>query len=178
MNSDRIVNCLYDDNNHHANLFFFLQLCRETIGLHVCDRRSTRTVIEKFAGPRYTIEDGFVEEDLEWTRDVVESYTARNARMLRFLDSIFDVEDSPDKGYYPITTPKAATFISLTAHDGVITSILNVTNHRPFRMETGAVIPIFLKIERKNGVRPPMHVDPPKRAPKCPPGFKPPKHMN
>ncbi|KAI5305237.1 hypothetical protein KEM56_004938 [Ascosphaera pollenicola] len=150
------------------------ELCRETIGLHTCDRRSTKTVIEEFAGPRYTIENCFTENDLLWTPDVVESNTARNARFLKFLDEIFDAKNPSDKDYYPLMTPQAATYISITAHSGAITSMLNVTNHREFPLQTGAVIPIFVKVERKDGVRPTMKIDPPERAPQCPPGFQPP----
>ncbi|KAI5294016.1 hypothetical protein KEM55_006805, partial [Ascosphaera atra] len=149
-------------------------LLRETIGLHTCDMRSPKSTIEKFAPGNYTIEPGFSEQDPFWKSDEQESPTARNVRLLAFLDEIFDARLGKRVDYYPLLTPHAAEYVSLTAHSGAITSILAVTKHRDFIMETGSVIPILLKIERKDGVREPMEVDPPLHAPSCPSDFVPP----
>ncbi|KAI5287581.1 hypothetical protein KEM52_001520, partial [Ascosphaera acerosa] len=154
------------------------QLLRETIGLHTCDMRSPRSAIEAFA-PAYTIEPGFSEQDLLYTPTEQESPTARNARLQRFLDEIFDEQSPlgrppPRTDYYPVTPPQTATYVSLTAHSGAITSLLAVVGHRPFELDTGAAIPLLLRIERKPGPRPQMKVDPPLHAPKCPAGFVPP----
>lgn len=35
--------------------------------------------------------------------------------------------------------------ISVTVHDGVIRSVLRVTGHRPWQMQTGGVIPVLIK---------------------------------
>ncbi|KAI5298361.1 hypothetical protein KEM55_003480, partial [Ascosphaera atra] len=127
------------------------ELLRETIGLHTCDMRSPKSTIEKFAPDNYTIEPGFSEQDPFWKSNEQESPTARNARLLAFLDEIFDARLGKRVDYYPLLTPHAAEYVSLTAHSGAITSILAVTKHRDFTMETGSVIPILLKIERKDG---------------------------
>ncbi|KAI5290403.1 hypothetical protein KEM54_001624 [Ascosphaera aggregata] len=150
------------------------ELLRETIGLHTCDMRSPKSVIEEFA-PSYIIEPGFTEEDLLWDANDQESQSARNARLLSFLDEIFDERLQQRTDYYPVLSPQAATFVSLTAHSGAISSLLDVTHHRKFALETGAVIPILLKIERVAGARKPMKIDPPLHAPSCPAGFVPPK---
>lgn len=55
----------------------------------------------------------------------------------------------------------------MTAHSGAITSILRVVGHRPFRLATGAVIPVFVKAEVVPGPEPPRQIDPPTRVPEC-----------
>jgi hypothetical protein len=74
-----------------------------------------------------------------------------------FLDDVF----ASDKN----------VFLSLTSHSGAIASILEATGHRPFALETGGVIPVFVRAERVDGERevpprepsdaPPMCKEPP-----------------
>lgn len=109
------------------------ELSRETIGVHTCDRRSSRTYIEK-EFPSYTIEPGFTEHDELWTPDERESDLAKDSRMKRFLDDIY--------------THDKSTYISVTSHSGSIASILRVVGHREFRLRTGTVIPILIRAER------------------------------
>jgi hypothetical protein len=135
---------------NHGNLH--QQLLRETIGLHTCDSRSSKTAIQA-EYPEYIIEDGFAEEDPLYDPKLRESDTARDARLRDLLQDIF--------------THDTNTFISLTAHSGAITSILQVTGHRKFALATGAVIPVLVKVERVPGPLPKMHVDPPTTAPVC-----------
>ncbi|RHZ53665.1 phosphoglycerate mutase family protein [Aspergillus thermomutatus] len=106
------------------------ELLRETIGLHTCDSRSSKTAILA-EYPEYIIEDGFAEEDPLYDSKLRESDTARDARLRDLLQDIF----THDKN----------TFISLTAHSGAITSILQVTEHRKFALGTGAIIPVLVK---------------------------------
>lgn len=61
----------------------------------------------------------------------------------------------------------AAEFVSVTAHSGAITSILSVVGHRPFRLATGAVLPVFVRAEVVPGPEPPRNIDPPTRVPEC-----------
>lgn len=68
-----------------------------------------------------------------WDPEVRESDSDRDARLKKLLDDIF----SHDK----------TTFMSLTAHGGAIRSILNVIGHREFGLQTGAVIPVLIRIE-------------------------------
>ena len=57
--------------------------------------------------------------------------------------------------------------LSLTAHSGAIQSILNVTGHRDFKLLTGAMMPVLVRVERVPGGLPGMVVDPPEGKPDC-----------
>lgn len=110
-----------------------VQLLRETMGEHTCDRRSTKSAIAA-EFPRYRFEPGFAEEDELWHSKVRESDEHRDRRLRELLDDIFATNEN--------------VFLSLTAHSGAITSILAVTGHRKFPLATGAVIPVVLKAEK------------------------------
>lgn len=103
------------------------------MGQHTCDRRSTATEIRD-EYPWYHFEDGFSEEDFLWDPKVRESNEHRNKRLRSLLNDIFASDES--------------TYISLTAHSGAITSILEVLGHRKFALATGAVIPIVVMTEK------------------------------
>jgi broad specificity phosphatase PhoE len=106
------------------------------MGQHTCDRRSTATEIaEEY--PSYHFEDGFTDEDLLWDPKVRESNEDRNKRLRSLLDDIFATDES--------------TYISLTAHSGAITSVLEVLGHRKFALATGAMIPVVVMVERQPG---------------------------
>ncbi|KKA18373.1 Phosphoglycerate mutase family protein [Rasamsonia emersonii CBS 393.64] len=129
------------------------ELLRETLGIHTCDRRSTKSSIQA-EYPLYRIEAGFAETDPLWDPYLRESDSARAARLRRFLDDVFSNDP--------------AVFVSFTAHSGAITSILDVVGHRPFALATGAVIPVLVRAERVVGEEePPMRIDPPEPAPRC-----------
>ncbi|KAL3477722.1 histidine phosphatase superfamily [Aspergillus californicus] len=129
------------------------ELLRETIGLHSCDSRSPKSVIEK-AFPEYKFEEGFREEDELYSAELRESNSARDARFFEFLSDIFGTDGN--------------TFLSLTAHSGAITSMLNVVGHRVFTLETGGVIPVLVKAEKREGRAPERVVEPWFRKPECP----------
>jgi broad specificity phosphatase PhoE len=102
------------------------------MGEHTCDRRSSATEIaDEF--PSYRFEDGFSELDELWDPKVRESNEDRRERLRSLLEDIF-------------TTDKN-TYISLTAHSGAITSILEVLRHQTFALATGAVIPVLVRVE-------------------------------
>lgn len=103
------------------------------MGQHTCDRRSTATEIAA-EYPAYRFEDGFEENDSLWDPEIRESDAQRNERLKRLLDDIFATDES--------------TYISLTAHSGAITSILEVLGHRKFALATGAVIPVLVMTEK------------------------------
>ncbi|KAF9894529.1 hypothetical protein FE257_006414 [Aspergillus nanangensis] len=128
------------------------ELLRETIGLHTCDMRSSKSTIEE-EYPLYRFEPGFADEDPLFDADLRESNSARDNRL---RDWLFDVLGH-DKN----------TFISLTAHSGAITSLLKVLGHRQFPLQTGGVIPVLVKVEKVKGPAPVMEVDPPTTAPEC-----------
>ncbi|EFQ89969.1 hypothetical protein PTT_13574 [Pyrenophora teres f. teres 0-1] len=132
------------------------ELLREALGVHTCDRRSTRTHLCA-TYPHLTFETGFSDQDLLWKADYREPASARRYRLGMFLDEVI-AEDG-------------GVFLSMTSHSGAIGSLLEVVGHRKFRLETGGVIPIFIKAERVEGPReippkepsdsPPMCKDPP-----------------
>lgn len=103
------------------------------MGQHTCDRRSTASEIAD-EYPEYRFEAGFSEEDKLWDREVRESDEHRTERLRGLLNDIFAHDES--------------TYISLTAHSGAITSILEVLGHRRFALATGAVIPVLVLVER------------------------------
>ncbi|KAI9752378.1 MAG: Translation factor guf1 mitochondrial [Chaenotheca gracillima] len=85
------------------------ELAREVIGIHTCDRRSSKSYIhEKF--PDYLIEKGFTEEDELWRSDFREAKSDLNARLGTLLNDIFRTDPS--------------TFISITSHSGAIAAVM------------------------------------------------------
>ncbi|KAJ5240114.1 hypothetical protein N7468_004733 [Penicillium chermesinum] len=109
------------------------ELLRETIGEHTCDKRSKASEIAA-EFPEYRFEAGFDEEDLLYSPDKRETDEERNKRFAILLNDIFATD--------------ANVYLSLTAHSGAITSILEVVGHRPFPLLTGAVIPVIVQAER------------------------------
>ncbi|KAI5812352.1 putative GPI anchored protein [Pyronema omphalodes] len=105
---------------------------RETIGVHTCDRRGTKTYLKQ-TYKKFLTERGFAEKDPLWTADVRESNPDRNIRLQAALQDIFRSDGS--------------TYISITAHGGAIQSILEVIGHRAFSLQTGGVIPVVVKVE-------------------------------
>jgi broad specificity phosphatase PhoE len=110
---------------------------REGISLHTCDHRSNKTWIQS-TYPFYKIEKGFTQYDEIWNGITAESSTAQDVRSKAVLDSIL--------GGSPCKTSQ--TYISITSHSGEIASILRVIGHRTFPLNTGAVIPVLVKVER------------------------------
>lgn len=105
------------------------------MGEHTCDRRSTKTAIA-VDFPRYRFEPRFTEEDELWDAKVRESDGHRDRRLGELLNDIFATDEN--------------VFLSLTAHSGAITSILQVVGHRKFPLTTGAVIPVVVKAEKRS----------------------------
>ncbi|KAF2030245.1 phosphoglycerate mutase-like protein [Setomelanomma holmii] len=128
------------------------ELLREALGIHTCDRRSTKTHIEK-TFPHVTFEEGFSDPDPLWEADYREPASARRYRLATFLDDIFSSGEN--------------VFLSLTSHSGAIASILEVIGHRKFALETGGVIPVFVKAERVEGSREVPEKEPSDSLPMC-----------
>lgn len=128
-------------------------MVRETIGIHTCDRRSSKTAIQE-EYPDYIIEESLTENDELWHPEERESDSALNARLKKFLDDIFAANTDN-------------TFISITAHSGAITSILDVVGHRRFELQTGGVIPVLVRAERLPGKEPDRIIEPPTGVPAC-----------
>jgi broad specificity phosphatase PhoE len=131
---------------------YIKELVREALGVHTCDKRSTKSHIEN-AFPHLTFEPGFSEEDELWEKDYREPVSARNYRLATFLDDVF----GNDEG----------VFLSMTSHSGAIASMLEVLGHRRFRLETGGVIPVVVKAERVEGARDVPEKEPSDAPPMC-----------
>lgn len=128
------------------------ELLREDIGVHTCDRRSTKSDIREMY-PEWTFEEGFAEEDPFWDPVVRESAEAQDARSKVVLDDIF--------------TNNEKTYISISSHSGEISSILRVIGHRNFGLGTGQVIPVLVKAEKVYGTPPATSIPPPTTVSTC-----------
>ena len=73
-----------------------------------------------------------------------ESLADQNARLRTFLDSIFDEFEQNELA----SGSDRVSFLSFTGHSGAIKAILSVVGHRPFRLETGGVIPVLVKVTK------------------------------
>jgi hypothetical protein len=85
------------------------ELFREAIGVHTCDRRSSKSIIgENY--PNWPFEEGFEEEDPLWSASLRETDRAQDQRAKAVLDDVF----SSDRN----------TWISVSSHSGQISSML------------------------------------------------------
>ncbi|KAH6907483.1 phosphoglycerate mutase [Coprinopsis sp. MPI-PUGE-AT-0042] len=100
------------------------QDCREENGVHTCDQRRTTASFIRKEFPKYTLEDGFSEEDRLWLPDVRETKEAVAVRGGRVLDRIF--EENP-----------ADHVIAVTAHSGFINGVLKALGRQPYFLPTG-----------------------------------------
>jgi len=90
-----------------------------------------------------------------WDPDYRESGGHQVNRMLHLFDDIFANDTK--------------TFISTTSHSGSISSMQQAVGHRQFQLQTGGVIPIFLKAQIQSGPRPDGKIDPPSKPSICSP---------
>ena len=85
------------------------ELFREAIGIHTCDRRSSKTIIHEHY-PDWPFEEGFAEEDPLWSATLRETNEAQDQRAHKVLDDVFPTDQN--------------TFISISSHSGQISSAL------------------------------------------------------
>ena len=120
---------------------------REVMGVHTCDRRSSKREIARFCSTEFpgslyffTFEAEFANEDELWRADHRETDQEIDKRVRVVLDEIVG--------------KRSDNVISITCHSGTIASILRIVGHREFPLQTGGVIPILVKVERtlENGV--------------------------
>ena len=112
---------------------------REVMGVHTCDRRSSKAEIEGFFAEwsesgQMVFEAGFAEEDELWEVDRRESDADIDSRVREALDEIFAVDGEE--------------IVSITSHSGTTASILRVLGHREFDLGTGGMIPVVVRAER------------------------------
>lgn len=112
------------------------ELFRETISGHTCDRRSNKTIIQD-SFPNYTTEPFLTDNDELWQALRSETDIDQQIRSRIVLDQIFSTDTS--------------TYISITSHSGEIGAILEVLNHQPFSLNTGAAIPVLVQAETISG---------------------------
>jgi len=93
------------------------------------------------------------ENDELWSADLREPDSALDTRLTNLLDDVFENDRN--------------TWISFTSHSGAIAGLLRVFDHRPFPLVTGAVIPVLVKAELVEGIRPRRKVEQGKPAPTC-----------
>lgn len=105
---------------------------REGMTVHTCNRRSDRSRIHELF-PCYRFELGFTEEDVLWSSDDSETDAAELVRAKVALDDVFRADH--------------ATWVSITAHEGIISRLLRALNHRPFRLGTGQIIPVLVRAD-------------------------------
>lgn len=116
------------------------EFARETFGIGTESKRHSKQYIAT-NWPRMKFEDGFREEDELWEYDRHETNQHRNFRARLLMNDIF-MNDSND-------------VISITAHKGLIKSILKVVNHRKWNLKTGEVIPVLIKASDLGRMYPP-----------------------
>ncbi|KAK0642203.1 histidine phosphatase superfamily [Cercophora newfieldiana] len=108
------------------------EMIRERLGIHTCDRRSSRSVIHE-NHPLFAIEEGFSEADELWVPDVRETLEEHAVRIKAFLDDLFE-NDSEQ-------------IISVTAHSGSILALYVTTGHEEVRVAPGGIVPVLIKAE-------------------------------
>lgn len=107
---------------------------RETLGVHLCDKRSPRSVVaEKYEHQGFIIEEGFEEEDIYFKDDYREPVWEQALRQNRGFQHVFD------------TTNKEDDVINVTSHSCSIKAQLLVLGHRHFTIGTGGLIPVVVK---------------------------------
>ncbi|KAL2832161.1 histidine phosphatase superfamily [Aspergillus cavernicola] len=146
---------------------------REGMSMHTCNHRRSKGYIEGLF-PGWKFEAGFSEEDELWTGTTGETSEAQDLRSREALDDIFLRGTSKRSNIVPLPLKgvchgghgpghsgqedeeeegkgKKDLVVSITAHSGEISSILRVIGHQPFRLSTGAVIPVLIRAEEVRG---------------------------
>ncbi|KZT09381.1 phosphoglycerate mutase-like protein [Laetiporus sulphureus 93-53] len=109
-----------------------LETLREECGVHTCDMRNPRSVIQRNFPPAiYQFEPGFTEEDLIWQSDERETKAHVMERAHAVLNKIFEEDQSK--------------YISITAHGGIINGFLGAMGRAPYALPTGGILPLVVK---------------------------------
>jgi broad specificity phosphatase PhoE len=116
------------------------ELFREGISIHTCDHRRNASYIKSLF-PSWKLESGFVDVDPFWNGVEGETSAAQDVRSAKALNEVFFGTNGK--------VEHEGAFVSVTSHSGEISSILRVVGHRTFKLNTGAVIPVLVKAEKK-----------------------------
>ncbi|KAL6454683.1 hypothetical protein SBY92_004150 [Candida maltosa Xu316] len=110
---------------------------RETIGLHLCHKRSTKSSLQQ-RFPELVFDDSFTENDI-----LFDKYLPRREHLheqfLRINGVLQDI----------FNTDADKQVICITSHAGTIRSFITVLGHRKFTIPTGGMIPIVIKGTKK-----------------------------
>lgn len=104
---------------------------RETMGVHTCDKRGTRSTLQEKYGLWLDIEKDMPEDDIYWRADYRETVAEQAVRMNDSFQKIFNESNE--------------SVVSITSHSGSIRAQLLVAGHRAFSVGTGGMIPVLVK---------------------------------
>lgn len=114
---------------------------RETMGLHYCDQRVSKSEIEKrHAGVSFHFEPGFEEEDVYFQDDYRETTAEQAYRAHRFLNFLYEKDFEAEEPHQ---------FVNVTSHSGTIRCFIMALGHRDFAIGTGGMIPVVVKGTRR-----------------------------
>lgn len=125
-----------------------MESIRETIGKNLCDKRSSKSVIQQ-RFPDYDIEPGFSEDDQLFTSER-ETSEDLCIRVNRFCQGLFEKDWDASKNAVAKQRAIDGSIINTTTHAGTIRSFIVVFGHRRFTISTGGMVPIVVKATRKN----------------------------
>ena len=110
--------------------FVAMELCRETMGVHTCDKRSP---IAEMAAlfPMVDFSDITENDDGLWQPDKRESLDEIQARAVQFLKHVY--ENVPE------------TFIAITSHVGFIGACLRVLEQTEYRLDNCEIVPVVIQ---------------------------------
>lgn len=123
---------------------------RETIGVNLCDRRSSKTVInERFGQFGFEIDPNMTEDDTLFTTTYREHLSEQALRINGFLQRLFD-EDIDSSNQVDKQAAIANEVIYTASHAGSIRGFITALKHRHFTISTGGMIPIVIKGTRRD----------------------------
>ena len=140
----------WDDIKPKENRPLVTESIRETIGIHLSDKRSSKSVIrERFDKYGFIIDDLFTEEDELYEHDTREKLHEQAVRVNGFLQSLFNEDCDLKTSALDEKKKLQNSVISTTSHTGTIKSFTMVLGHRHFTIPTGGMIPILVKGTRR-----------------------------
>ncbi|ETW03653.1 hypothetical protein H310_05049 [Aphanomyces invadans] len=119
--------------------FVAMELCRETIGMHTCDKRSPISLL----APLFpSVDFSHIQDDADklWRSDTRESLDDIQARAVAFLRQLH--ADVPD------------TFIAVVSHVGFITACLRVLHMPEYRVGNCELVPVVLDVHGNHSTSP------------------------
>ncbi len=116
-----------------------MEKVREGTGIHTCDRRSSVSHIRgDYPSYNFDLDPKLTEEDQYWDAARREPDSVLDQRLRRFFDDLMR----------NTALSEGKERISITSHSGAIGAMLRVLGHRQFSLGTGAVIPVFVEVQR------------------------------